>query len=157
MKKAVSPRLASAGSSVASTRQRSGDGGIGDEQLAPVQHVAIAAPDRGRADGGHVRPGLRLADGVAGDGLAAGEAGKVPELLLLAPEEQERHLARPDVGAQREQEPVIMTAVPEPLKRRDGIDDIELEAAIAARDAVAEHPDLGTRSKALAVPALGPV
>ena len=48
---------------------------IGDVDLATVQHVFVTMAFRERLDGGHVRAGVGLGEGEAGNVLAPRQAG----------------------------------------------------------------------------------
>ena len=63
---------------------------VGDEKLAPVDHVLVALADGDGLDGGDVAAGVGLRHGQRAPHFAAGQAGKPPALLLSRAETGQR-------------------------------------------------------------------
>jgi hypothetical protein len=67
-----------------------GGRGVGDVDLAAVDHPLVAVPHRPRLDPGHVGAGVRLGDGDGADHLALDRGHQVALAQLVAPEVVQR-------------------------------------------------------------------
>jgi hypothetical protein len=114
---------------------------IRHERLRAVQDERIAAPRRRRRQAERVRPGARLAHAVRRDQRAVAEHRQVALLLLLATELGDRRLARPHLGVEREDQPVVSARVAERLERDHDRGRVDAGAAVLPRNRQPLQPE----------------
>ena len=120
-----------------------GDRGVGDVQLGPVEHVAVALALDPGPHAERVGSGVGLGHRVHPDEVPRHQPGQVGLLLRRRAELHQRQLQAPHLRVQREDQPVVVTAVAQGLHDQDRRQDVGAAAAQLGGDRQALDAELG--------------
>ena len=115
-----------------------GQRGVGDERLAPIQHVLIAPALGARLQGAGIGPGAGFRKRERPQPLAGGHLGQIALLLLRRSEAHDADAPDPGVHADEARQPPRAAA--ELLVDERLLEHRQPQAAMLRRDAQSEQP-----------------